>query len=115
MSESKIYSFIGLAKKAGAVIAGVPLTEKAVKQGKAHLVLVAKDASGNTGKKVETVLYGTDVPLKVFGDKESLGQILGKPFVSVITVTDMNFSKRIQEMIEEEKILNTAYGGGVFE
>ncbi len=121
MSGSKIYSFIGLAKKAGAVITGVALTEKAIKQCKAHLVLVAADASGNTKKKVDTALFGTNVPVKLFGNKEGLGQVLGKPYVSVLTITDMNFSRRIQEMLEEANIIeevninNTAYGGGVFE
>lgn len=51
MEERKIYSFIGLAKKAGMVAAGEGQVEAAIKKKKAALVIIAKDASINTRKK----------------------------------------------------------------
>ncbi|MGI6085660.1 MAG: L7Ae/L30e/S12e/Gadd45 family ribosomal protein [Acetivibrionales bacterium] len=116
MSEDRIYSFIGLAKKAGAVLTGEGLSEQAVKRGKAYLVLVAEDASLNTRKKIETALYGSNIPLVEFGHKYKLGQMLGKTYFSIICITDRSFAIRIKELIEQNKNKdNTAHGGGFFE
>ena len=116
MWEDKIYSFIGLAKKAGAVMAGEGLTEMAVKRGKAYLVIITQDASLNTRKKIETTLFKNDVPMIEFGNKDKLGQRLGKTFFSVISVTDRGFAGRIKELIEQNVDNdNTAHGGGFFE
>lgn len=116
MWENKIYSFIGLARKAGAIVTGEGLTEQAVKREKALLVLVTHDASINTRKKIETVLYDKNIPLLEFGHKEKLGHMLGKTFFSVIAVTDRGFAERIKQLIEQEyNNDNTAHGGGFFE
>lgn len=116
MWEDKIYSFIGLAKKAGAVMAGEGLTEMAVKRGKAYLVIITEDASLNTRKKIETALFSSNIPMIEFGNKDKLGQRLGKTFFSVISVTDRGFADRIKELIEQNVDNdNTAHGGGFFE
>jgi len=116
MWENKVYSFIGLAKKAGAVITGEWLTEMALKKGKVCLVIITEDASRNTRKKIEAALYNRDIPLIEFGHKEKMGQSLGKSFLSVISVTDRGFADRIKELIEQKGNKdNTAHGGGFFE
>lgn len=115
MSENKIYSFIGLARKAGAVAAGEALAEQAVKKGKAHLVIVTCDASNNTLRKIETALYGNNVSMLRYGSKEKMGQILGKTFFSVIAINNKGFSEKLEEMIEQSNNNNTAHGGGFFE
>jgi ribosomal protein L7Ae-like RNA K-turn-binding protein len=111
--SNRIYSFIGLARKAGAVAMGEALAEQAVKRKKACLVLVTLDASDNTVKKIETALYGSDIPMIRFGNKEDLGHILGKSAFSVIAITDKGFSERIKTLIEQNSNNdNTAHGGG---
>ena len=47
----KVLGSLGLAMKAGDVVSGEFMTEKAIREGIERLVLVAKDASGNTKKK----------------------------------------------------------------
>ena len=54
MKQDKALAMIGLAQKAGKIVSGEFATEKAVKTGKAALVIVAGDASENTPVK-----YGT--------------------------------------------------------
>lgn len=116
MQKNKIYSFIGLARKAGAIAAGEGLAEQAVKRGKAYLVLITHDASLNTIKKIRTAIYGRSIPLVEFGCKEQLGRMLGKTFFSVIAVTDRGFAERIKELIEREHNNdNSAYGGDFVE
>lgn len=116
MWEDKIYSFIGLAKKAGAVMAGEGSTQISLKKGKAYLIIIAEDASYNTRKKMDTALHNSKIPLVEFGQKNKLGQMLGKSYLSVISVTDHGFAERIKELIEQNKNNdNTAHGGGFFE
>jgi len=116
MWENKVYSFIGLAKKAGAVITGEWLTEMSLKKGKVCLVIITEDASHNTRKKIETALFNRGIPLIEFGHKEKMGRCLGKSFLSVISVTDHGFADRIKELIGQNEINdNTAHGGGFFE
>lgn len=115
-SIDRIYSFIGIARKAGAVCPGEALSAKAVKQKKAYLVLVAKDASENTKKKIETAIYGTDIPMVSFGEKADLGKMLGKAAFSVIAITENKFADRIMELIGQNlNSDNSIHGGGFFD
>ena len=50
MKQNKTLSMLGLARRAGKVVSGEFSVEKAVKSGKAYLVIVAEDASDNTIK-----------------------------------------------------------------
>ena len=59
MNISKELSLLGLAAKAGRVVSGEFATEKAVKAGKARLVLVAGDASDNSRKKFSDMCVPT--------------------------------------------------------
>ena len=64
---------LGLSAKAGNVASGEFSTEKAVKEGKAHLVIVAGDASDNTKKHFRDMCSFYEVPFYAYADKESLG------------------------------------------
>ena len=44
MQKDKVLNLIGLAQKAGKVVSGEFMTEKAVKTGEAALVILAEDA-----------------------------------------------------------------------
>lgn len=50
--DFKIYAFIGLAAKAGKVLSGEEGCEKCLKSDTVKLILVARDASDNTKKKI---------------------------------------------------------------
>ena len=50
---NRALSMISLATKAGKTKSGEFMTEKEVKEGRAHLVIVADDASDNTKKKFQ--------------------------------------------------------------
>ena len=47
-----ILSMLGLAQKAGRIASGEFATEKAVRSGRANLILLTEDASANTQKKI---------------------------------------------------------------
>ena len=55
MKQDKTLSLIGLATRAGKTASGEFCTEREVKAGKAKLVILAEDASGNTKKKFQNM------------------------------------------------------------
>ena len=73
MLRNRTLSMLGLAEKAGRISSGEFSTEKAVKSRKAHLVLVAEDASENTKKKFTDMCSFYHTPLRIYGSKEELG------------------------------------------
>ena len=55
-AEKKIHSLLGLSQRGGHIASGEFMTEKAVKDGRAFLCIVAEDASDNTKKMFHTLL-----------------------------------------------------------
>ena len=62
---NKILSMVGMAMKAGKVVSGEFSTEKAVKTGKAFLVIVSEAASDNTKKMFRNMCSYYEVPMYV--------------------------------------------------
>ncbi len=106
---NKILSMIGMAMKAGKVVSGEFSTEKAVKTGKAFLVIVSEAASDNTKKMFRNMCSYYEVPMYIYGTKEDLGHSMGKEFRASLAVTDEGFAKSIEKrLIEAERIAEVA-------
>ncbi len=101
MAQSKAYSMIGLAMKAGRIASGEFSVERAVKAGKAALVIVSEEASENTKKKFRNMCTYYGVPLYFLGEKEMLGRAIGKEFRASLAVTDSGFAKAIEKNLIE--------------
>ena len=71
MKPDRVLSMLGIAAKAGSVASGEFSTEKAVKEGRAYLVIVAQDASDNTKKMFRNMTDFYQVPMYEYSDKES--------------------------------------------
>lgn len=92
-NRKKVLNLIGLATKAGKVVSGEFSTEKAVKSGRAALVLVSEEASDNTKKMFSNMCTYYKVPMIVFGGKTELGHAMGKEFRASLAVQDEGFAK----------------------
>ena len=92
MRPDKILSLIGLATKAGKTVSGEFMTEREVKSGKAMLVIVAEDSSDNTKKNFRDMCEFYKVPIRFYGDKDSLGHAMGKQFRASLAVLDQGFA-----------------------
>jgi len=97
---NNIYSFLGLARKAGKLISGSENCEKAVRNGTARLVVLTEDASGNTRKRFDDLCISREVVLRVFGMKKDLGHAIGKGDTAVVCITGNGFSDKIIEMLD---------------
>ncbi|MCR4434591.1 MAG: ribosomal L7Ae/L30e/S12e/Gadd45 family protein [Clostridiales bacterium] len=105
---NRIYSFLGLAMKAGKAISGEETCERAVKAGKVELVIVAEDASLNTKKKFEDMCSFRNLEIRVFGNKEDMGRSMGKDVRSVAAIVEKGFAKKMMEMIDNK---SSEFGG----
>ncbi len=103
MKPSKAMSMISLATKAGKTASGEFSTEQSVKSFRAELVIVANDASDNTKKKFKNMCEFYEVPMYVYGDKDSLGHAMGKEYRAMLAVNDAGFAKGIMKHIENEQ------------
>ena len=101
MNQNKAIALIGLAMKAGKVASGEFSTEKAVKAGKAKLVIVAEEASDNTKKKFSNMCIHYEVPYFLLGSKIQLGNAIGKEFRASLAIIDENLAEAIKKQIVE--------------
>jgi ribosomal protein L7Ae-like RNA K-turn-binding protein len=102
--ENKIFSYIGLAAKAGYIASGEFTTEKAVKEGKAKLVIVAEDASNNTKKMFTNMCTYYKVPIYFFGEKTKLGHAIGKEFRASLALYDKGLADMVEKQLNLIKI-----------
>jgi ribosomal protein L7Ae-like RNA K-turn-binding protein len=98
IAQKKVFSYIGIAAKAGFLTSGEFMAEKAVKDGKAKLVIVAEDASDNTKKMFTNMCTYYKVPIYFFGDKTKLGHAIGKEFRASLVLLD----KGLADMVEKQ-------------
>lgn len=96
----KIINLIGIAMKSHNVVSGEFSTEKAVKEKKAALVIVAEDASNNTKKKFTNSCTFYKVPMYIFADKEQLGHGIGKEFRASLAILDKGLADTIERQLK---------------
>ena len=107
--EKKVYSLLGLAKKAGRIGSGEFMTERSVKSFKAFLVIVAADSSDNTKKKFRDSCDYYEVPYYEFGNKDDLGHALGNEMRASVAVNDPGMADGLKKLLEQ--LENTEYTG----
>ena len=95
------YSFLGICRKAGKISLGSEVTERMIKNGKAVLVIIAEDASSGTKKRFKNKCDFYNIYYLEIGQKENLGKFLGRNIQSVVSITDMNFKKKLVELAEK--------------
>ncbi|MGO1367932.1 MAG: L7Ae/L30e/S12e/Gadd45 family ribosomal protein [Senegalia sp. (in: firmicutes)] len=94
---NNVLSFIGIGQKANIIKAGEYKSLEAIKFNKAYLIVLAEDASENTKKKFEKASLKNKTEIIMYGNKNILGNALGKEFISVFVVTDKKFSDTLKE------------------
>ena len=99
--ENKVLSMLGLATRARKLVSGEFSVEKAVKEGKAVLVLVAEDASNNTKKLFTNMCAYYQVPMYVISNKESLGHAMGKEIRASIAILETGFANAIMKHMDD--------------
>ena len=99
--EKKVLSLLGLSAKSGNLVSGEFSTEKAVKEHKAALVVVAEDASDNTKKSITDSCKFYKTKFVEAGSKAELGKFTGADNRAVVSVNDDNFAKAILDRLND--------------
>ena len=96
---SNSLSYVGLARRAGKVLAGTAACEKGIKKGKVKLLLLDEGLSGQSKDKFTNICdkYGIDV-LTVTG-YDVLGPAIGRPGIMVAGITDEGFADAIKNIV----------------
>lgn len=94
-NKPKVFSLIGLATKAGKTVSGEFSTEKAVKSGKASMVIVSEEASNNTRKLFTNMCTYYKVPIYFFGNKSELGSAMGKEMRASLAIMDEGLARAV--------------------
>lgn len=89
----RLFNAIGLCMKAGKAQSGAYAAEKAIRTGKAKLVLLEESASPATKETYERICAAHGVPLYIV---ETVGRAIGKDSRIVCAVTDPAFQKMIE-------------------
>ena len=100
MRQNKVLSLVGLATKAGKTSSGEFSTEKAVKEGKACIVIVSEESSDNTKKKFQNMCDFYEVPIYFYGTKEELGMAMGKECRASLSVNDPGLANAIEKQLK---------------
>ena len=100
--NDRLLRFLGLCRRAGRLLYGAQTAVNAVKEGKALLVLRARDLSANSYRDVEYTAEKYGVPMRTLSfSKDELSAAVGK-LCGVVCVTDRGFADKLLTMIREE-------------
>lgn len=99
----RVLFMLGIAAKGRNAVSGEFAVEKAVKNGKAFLVIVAEEASDNTKKMFTNMCEFYEVPLAFYGTKDMLGHAIGKQMRANVAVTDSGLANSILKLLENGK------------
>ena len=84
-----LLSTLGLALRAGAVAVGEEPVGAAARAEKAHVILVAGDASDHTWRRAKSFAAGTDQQcVRLSVSKEEMGFAVGRTSLAIAAVTD---------------------------
>jgi ribosomal protein L7Ae-like RNA K-turn-binding protein len=103
--QDKVLGLIGLATRAGKVITGIELCEKAVKSHRAQLVILTNETSASTCD----IFLHHKIPVIYVESKEMLGRYTGKEYRSVAVITDKGLA---QAVLKKARNVNAAENKG---
>ena len=90
--------------KSGNVASGTYAKEKAIKEYKAYVVIIADDVSDNTRKRYINMCEYYEVPLYFYGTKEELGHAIGKEYRASLAIVDQGLANAVIKNINQEVV-----------
>ncbi len=105
------FRLLGLARRAGAVAPGTEAVRRAVREGEAHLVLMAGDASSVQLDKIRTTLHEKPIPQVILGDRNTLGAAVGLATLSAVAVTNRSLADQLISELDGSEDGSDAHAG----
>lgn len=101
MNQDKVLSLLGLISRARKMITGEEFVVAEIQKKRVHLVLISKDASENTKKKIYNKCDYYRIPLRELCTREQLGHAIGKEERVVLGISDQGFAAKLTALIDE--------------
>ena len=99
----RVISMISIAAKGRNLVSGEFAVEKAVKCVNSYLVIFADDESDNTKKQFSNMCEFYEVPMVVYGNKDTLGHFIGTQMRANIAITDEGIANSILKSVHNGK------------
>ncbi|MBQ2854433.1 MAG: 50S ribosomal protein L7 [Oscillospiraceae bacterium] len=91
--ETKVLNYLAIAKKGRLVELGEEPVGAVARAQKAHLIVVAADASDHTWRRAKSFAAGTDQQCIRLGcTKEEMGFVVGRTSLAIAAVTDVQLA-----------------------
>ncbi len=97
--RQRIANYLGLARKAGKILAGDVAAKEALLKGRATLLVIAADTAPKVREEL-IALAGEDVPILDWPDKDDLGRIVGMSRRGALALLDPGFAKAVGKVLE---------------
>jgi len=95
-----VQGLVGIARKGGNASLGRTAVREALRDGRGHLVLLARDAGAALVDEMVELTRRSRVPMMRFAGREMLGRALGRSEVSVLSIDDNGIALAIQQKLE---------------
>lgn len=105
MIDSKIKGLLGLAAKAGKIVAGFDAVGECIVKKKAKLVIVSVEASEKTKSNINYLCERNGTMCIEYGKIDFLSEAIGKKNKAVICVKDVNFATAIKKFFDGGDII----------
>lgn len=96
-NEQSLVFALGLAQKAGQAVSGDFAVQEALRKGKVKLLVIAKDASDNSRKRLINFCGEHGITRVDALDRMRLGWALGKGPRTAVAIMDNNFVRMIMD------------------
>ena len=100
--DNKTLNYLALARKGGRAELGEEPVGDAARNLKAHLILVASDASDHTWRRAKSFVAGTDQQcVRLAVTKEEMGFVIGRTSLAIAAITDAALALALLESLGE--------------
>lgn len=98
--EERIASYVALANKAGRLMSGSDLVAEAVRKKNVGLVIIAADASAESGRKIAFLASRESIPCYHLLTRDRFGALIGKGLRSAVGIQRGDFTAVLVKEIE---------------
>lgn len=100
VAEKRVLTLLGLIYRAGKCAHGIDMIVEAIQKNRTHYVLIAKDVKENTKKKLIDKCRSYNVPYRMFSDRKSLGNAIGKEERVAVAILDEGFARKVHSLLQ---------------
>ena len=99
---NKALQYLSIARKGGMAELGEEPVGAVAREGKAHVILVAGDASDHTWRRAKSFAAGTDQQcVRLKATKEEMGFAVGRTSLAIAAVTDVRLALALVTALDE--------------